>query len=491
MATLGRIQTKQMPWHANMTELNHLGASLAIEPEKFEGPVTQLFSAQNIYSDNPLSSIAMLSGAEKEITSNEWEWKKKGATDKPSVVLENVELATNTTPGQGRTMFKIKLDNNWYVSGDTLTPGTAGQTYQVRVMEDPMKHGNGWVYKVRLVNDDFQAFLPVSLLQPGQQWSKLFSTYEEGAVQDGSTVYSTPISLRNSLGKLRKKYMVTDYAAEQVLAIQLVDKKGNKHNSWINYAEVEYWRQWYKELEIARWYNRKAKSIEGSTGRSVDTFSGIREQIEADGHTHYYTNLTAKLIEDFLMDIFYSRTSPGSQRKIKVFTGEYGMKIFSEAMNDLLSKRSWFIANGNFNPVQKTSSPYNSNAYAYGYQFVKYIMHNGAELELVHQPLYDDRSINFEIDPITGYPVESMRFTFLDFSGTESGASSNIQLVSKKNGFKFGYMNGLISPYGPVKGGQMSHSGEFYSMHASKELGVHIEDATKCGELILRRNIGL
>lgn len=487
MATLGRLKTKQIPWHANMTELNHLGAALIAKPQVFEGKMNQLFSAQNYYSDNPLSSIAWTSGAEKVVTTNEWEWKMKGANTKPLVVLENVEPVANTTLGQGRTTFKIKLDENWFVAGDVISPGTAGQKYQCRIMEEPQRHGTGWVYIVRLVTDDFKAFLPVSLVQPGQQWAKLYSTYEEGASQDGSTQYAAPLTLKNSLGKFRKKYMVTDYAAEEVLAVKIPDSKGGYHDSWIKYAEVEYWRQWYRELERAYWYNRKAKSIEGSTGRSVDSFSGIQEQLE-DAHVHYYTDLTAKLIEEFLLDIFYSRIKPGSGRKIKVFTGEYGMLLFNRAMQDVMDKRGWFIANQNFNPIQKTSSEYNSNAYAVGYQFTKYIMHNGAELEVVHNPLYDDRSIHFEIDPITGYPVESMRFTFLDFSGGDG--QSNVQLVSKKDGYKFGYVNGLVGPYGPAKGGQMSHSGEYYSMHVSKECGVHIEDITKCGELILKRNVG-
>ena len=64
MATLGsKLKTKQMPWHANMTELNHLGAALIAKPTVFEGKMNQLFSAQNYYSDNPLSSIAWTSGS--------------------------------------------------------------------------------------------------------------------------------------------------------------------------------------------------------------------------------------------------------------------------------------------------------------------------------------------------------------------------------------------------------------------------------------------
>lgn len=488
MATLGsKLKTKQMPWHANMTELNHLGAALIAKPHVFEGKMNQLFSASMYYSDNPLSSIAWKNGTEKTISSMEWEWQLKGAYTKPLVVIENVLPTTETTPGQFKSTFKIKLDENWYVAGDVISPGTSGQKYQCRIMEEPQRHGNGWIYLVRLVSDDAQAFVPTTYLQPGQQWAKLYSTYEEGAVQDGSTQYSMPLSLRDSMGKFRKKFKVTDYANEEVLAVKIQDTKGKYHNTWMKYAEVEYWQEWYRELEKAYWYNRKAKSVEGSTGRSVDSFSGIQEKLE-DSHLHYYSELTATLIEEYLMDIFYSRVKPGSGRKIKVFTGEFGMILFHRAMNDILEKRGWVIANENFNPIQKADSDVHSNAYSVGYQFVKYKMHNGAELELVHNPVYDDRSINFEIDPVTGYPVESMRFTFLDFSG-ESG-ESNISLMTKKDGYKFGYVSGLVSPYGPAKGGMMSHSGEYYSMHVSKVCGVHIEDITKCGELILKRNVG-
>ena len=488
MATIeNRIKAVRKPWHANMTELNHLGAALHARPYVFEGKVNQLFSAQNYYSDNPLSSIAWATGATKEVTSNSWEWKVRGADDVPLIVVENVENTSITQPGKGRTEFKIKLNENWWVKGDVISPGSAGQKYQCRIQKEPQRHGpNGWVYTVRLGNDEFDAFLPVTYLQPGQQWAKMWSTYEEGATEDGSTQYTNDMMLEDHLGKFRKKYMVTDYAAEEVLAVKIPDSKGNMHDSWINFAEVEYWKQWYRELERAYWYNRNSRSIEGSTGRPVDSFSGIHEKLEGS-HTHYYTDLTARLIEEFLLDIFYSRVKPGSGRKIRCYTGEYGMYLFNKAIHDVVDRRGWVMSANTFSPIEKTKSEYHSNAYSYGYQFTQYKMPNGAELELVHNPLYDDRSINFEIDPITGYPVESMRFTFLDFSSYDG--KNNICLVNKKNGYKFGYVAGLITPYGPQKSGLMSHSGEFYSMHVSKETGVHIEDITKCGQLILRRNI--
>lgn len=487
MANLSKLVTAQMRWDGgSMVELNHLGKALIIAPEKFEGKMNTLFSAQNYYSDNPLTSILNMNSAKKVIQSNEWEWKLATATTAPTTIVENVEPPTNTKPGLGRTSFKIKLRDGWFKSTDVLTVGDAGHKLQCRIMDEPQRHGtNGYVYTVRLVSDDFNKFLPLNYLKPGQKWAKLYSTAGEADTKGGSTQFSAPIQLKNRLGKLRKQYDITDYALEQVLAVKLPRKDGKMADFWMNYAEKEYWQQWYREIEKAIWYNRVARSIETDAGRPVDSFAGIQEQLE-DSHIHYYSTLTARLIEEFLMDIFYSRVKPGGGRKIKVFTGEYGMLVFSRAMEDLMNQRGWRIANNNFSPVQQTKSAYNSNAYSVGYQFTKYIMHNGAELEVVHNPLYDDTSINFEIDPITGYPVESMRFTFLDFSGT--GDKMNIQLVEKKNGYKFGYISGLVGPYGPVNGGQAAHSGEYYSMHVSKELGVHIEDISKCGELILRRN---
>jgi len=138
-----KLVTKQMPWHANMTDLNHLGAALIAKPHVFESVMTKLFSATR-YSDNPMTYILSMTGKEEEITSNEWEWGLRTGNTRPLVVVENVEPATNTTPGKFKQNFKIKLDENWFVPGDVLHPGTTNKKYQVRVQEEPYRHGKGW-----------------------------------------------------------------------------------------------------------------------------------------------------------------------------------------------------------------------------------------------------------------------------------------------------------------------------------------------------------
>jgi hypothetical protein len=478
-----KLVTKQMPWHANMTDLNHLGAALIAKPEVFESTMTELFSA-SMYSDNSMTTVLNEMGKEQEITSNEWEWGLRTATTRPLVVVENVEPASNTTPGKFRRNFKLKLDENWYVPGDILHPGTSNKKYQVRVQEEPQRHGKGWVYEVVLMTNNGSEFLPVNFLSPGTQWAKLYSQYEEGGEQSGSTQYSLPITLSNRLSRFRKKYQVTGDAHNEVLAVKIPDSKGAMHSSWMKYAEVEYWQQWYREMERGYWYSRSTDKVLGANGRPILSGPGIQEQLE-DSHIHRYTHLTATLIEEYLMDIFYSRVKPGSGRKIKAFTGEYGMIIFHRAVQDWMEK-SGFIQVVDSLFIDKTSSQYHDNALVAGYQYVKYRMANGAELELIHNPLYDDRTINFEIDPVTGYPTESMRFTFMDFSG--EGKKSNVKRMKKKGGMSLAYINGLVSPYGPVNNKMAAHSGDYYEMHVKDQCGIHIEDVSRCGELILNRN---
>lgn len=480
---LNSLVTRRMPWHANMTELNHLGRALVVKPDAFEGAMTQLFTSQNYYSDNSLTSVLFNGGKVTTTNSRSWEWKLKGANTRPLVAVEKVE--TSSFPGRYNTTFKLKLDENWYIAGDVITPGTTNQKYQSRIQENPVRHGNGWVYTLRLMSDNQQDYVPAEYLEVGTRWGKLYSNYEEGAEQSGSTQYAMPIELANKMGRLRKMYEVTGDAANEVLAVKIPDSKGKMHDSWIKYAEVEYWQQWYREIERNLWYSRKTDTVMGATGRPVITGPGVQQQLE-DSHIHRYNHLTSTLIEEYLMDIFYARIKPGTKRSIKAYTGEYGMLLFHRAMRQLIAAEGWSIVGTNFKPITETKSEYHKNAYAVGYQFVKYQMANGIELELIHNPLYDDQEINFELDPVTGRPMESMRITFLDFSG--EGKNSNIQMVEKSNGMKLGYVSGLTNPYGPNKGGIMSHSGDYYSMHIQKEFGLHVEDITRCGELILSRN---
>jgi len=481
--TQNKFQTKAMKQHSNMTALNHLGLGLNARPTVLKGTMDQIFSSKNLYSDNPLSAKLMGSKiTEETIGTLNWEWEMKGANLRPLVSLENINPIGQVKLGQFKRNFKLKLDESFYVPGDIVSPGDSGKKLQCRVQEGPKRQGDGYVYDVQIMTDSSSAFVPASYLNPGVKWGKLYSQYEEGNNQRGSTQYSSPLAFSNKMTKIAKKHEVTDYASTEVLAVAIPDSNGKMHESWMRYADVEFWKQYYREKERHFWYGRSTSSVIGSTGRTVQAGAGVQEQLE-DSNIHRYNQLTTKGIEEYLMDIFYSRTSPSARKTLACYTGQFGLNEFNRVVTDWASKRGFTLNVERF--IDNVKSDFHTNSLQAGFQFTKYNMSNNISIELHHNPLYDDVEINFELDPITGYPVESMRFTFLDFSGENS--SSNIKIMNKKDSFASGYYEGLYGPLGPQQRGKMSHEGSSYSMHAEETCGLHIKDITLCGEMILTR----
>lgn len=458
---------QRMPWHSTFTEHNHLGAALIAKPEVFGGVMTQLFSTQ-MYSDNALGQLLL--GQEKTIGSFDWEWQLRGASTRPLVY---VGTAAGSAQGTGQVAYDLPLDENWFVASDIIHPGNP--KYQVRIQEAPFRRGNAWVYRVVPMTT---TATPVTFLSPGAKWSKLYAQVEEGSEQSGSTQYALPLTLKSRLSSYRKKYMVTGDAANEVLAVKVPDSNGNTHNMWVKYAETEFWKQWYRELERGRWYSRSTDVVRGSTGRPIYSGPGVDELME-DAHQHYYTTFSANMVEEFLMDIFYSRVKPGARREIEAFTGEYGMIRFHRAVMDKFQSNGFITVDSNF--IQSDKSEYHKNALSFGAQFTRYRMANGATLTLRHAPIFDDREIHYQIDPVTGYPYESQRFVFFDLSG--DGMNSNMKQVRKRGGYKLAYVPGMQTPYGPQNNGIAAHEGDYYTFTCMDQLGIHIEDITKMGEL--------
>ena len=132
MRLASKYIVQQMPWHANMTEMNHLGRALISKPHVFEKVMSKVFSAYR-YSENPLTGLLTKLGKTQDIDKDEWEWKLRGASTRPLVVMENVEPSGNTTPGKGKDTFKMKVDEPWWKPGDVIHPGTADKKYQCRI----------------------------------------------------------------------------------------------------------------------------------------------------------------------------------------------------------------------------------------------------------------------------------------------------------------------------------------------------------------------
>lgn len=475
MAKITKIQTVRTPWSANYMTLAKLGDMLALKPYQMEGVVNRIYSSLN-YNETPFTQ-SLIGNRTMEITSNEWEWKMRGATEIPDTIVKTTS-AEDVVAGRSFTLY---FSRDMWVYGDEISPGDSTHRFQCRIVKNPYRYGNGFAYEVELSN---ATSIPQKFLEAGAQWNKLFSAYGEAAVQGGSTQFSGTFAMRNKLGKLRKQYKVDDYAWEEVLAIKVTDSNGNTHDFVDDFAMVEFRKQWLREIEKALIFSRTTENELDSTGNKVDKFPGLIQQIQEYGNYFPSSNITLRKIEDFVDGITYNKFSPEQTVVMEMYTGRKGLQHFSRLIEaGIGNKTGWQLQNGSgFDPVKSMSSPYHSNAYSYGYQFLEYRMPNNIILRPKVLPMLDDVYNQFELHE--GFPKSSMSYLFLDISPV-GNENSNIKMITKKNGFKTWYVDGGISHSGPQRGGSAAHGGEWYEMHISKELGLHIEDPTRTGMLEL------
>ena len=476
-----QAKIRHRPWHANDTEMNHLAKAGLITSEKLSRKLERQFiSRMNTY--NPLEAYgAENPRAVERIRQTYVEWELMGASDRPLVVMEDL-APTNVRKGLGKTNFQLKLDTNWWKVGDVIAP--ANKKYLLRVQKNPVLAGigsnSGFIYEVVMHEDDPTLFLPNQYVAPGQRFAKLFSTYGEGSDSAGSTHFAMPFSLRTQTSTIKKEYKITgDAHLKGVLEIALMDETGKVHDSkWIRYADAEFKAQFSREKEMIRWYGRESNTTPDTTGRPVRTGAGI-EQLMESGHLYYYNKLTTKLIQEYLMDIFYNRVGFKS-RYVVAYSGEYGALALHSALDNDAQK---FLTQDTTIINDVSGSEFNANAYEFGRQFTRYRGPNGIIFDIKHNPCYDDTSKQWLIDPITGKPAESQKFTFFDFM--TDGGSANLSLLEVVDGKKSGYVAGLTNPFGPNMGQLMSNSEDAYTMIEYEECGVKVHDVSRCGQLRL------
>ncbi len=101
-------------------------------------------------------------------------------------------------------------------------------------------------------------------------------------------------------------------------------------------------------------------------------------------------------------------------------------------------------------------------------------------------PLNDNTEIKRKLHAETGRPLESYRFTFLDFG--MAGGESNIQAVHKKGSKDMMWHTaGSVDPFGNTAKSvntMRSDNLDGYSVHMLTECGIMIKNPMACGELI-------
>lgn len=468
---------------SGLTETNHLSNAYLTEPEKVGSVLAYAFGVQE---DNVLSLLTGGIGNTLYVNNREYEWDLHSQSEKAIEVIEDTALS-NATPGQYGQLVSIVLAEKWFEVSDNLVADD-GQT-QVRVEYEPQSVGSGWQYQVRITSPNQLAFIDPSFLKPGARWSKEFSSVEEYSIKGGGHGYSTPYKLRNQLTTLRKTYSVTREATKAVMVIELFDPNDSSKSTklWTKLAEWTAMAAWYRELDKSYLYSTYNKNqvgevmLQGENKRPVYHGAGLREQI-APANKRYYTKLTWEILDEFLLDLSYSAKKWGGDTNFVALTGKMGLREFDRAIKE--------HARGN-NITVTTAGTFVSgkgDQLELGGFYSKVSFLNGLSLTVKEFAPYDDIVRNRALHPISMKPIESYRFTILNF-GRKDGVSNIRKVAMQDSEMAMWHVCGSTDPMGGVAKSimtQRSSGIDGYDVHFLAQCGIMVQDALSCGELILR-----
>ncbi len=475
------LQISTGNWHTGLTQASHLSTFFLTEPALASEVITRVYNKLNGYK-NALSFLTNGTGRTKELDNIVYRWPLMGDSEKavPISVAQATYNDGGSTPGINFTTFRVGLPEKWFALGDVLVPDNV--VYSLRVMEEPYQDGADFVYTLQLVTKDPTLYVPQALLAVGKEFSKDYNIVEHDMSRtSGDTTYATPFMMENYMTTFRKMYSVSGAAQAKVLRISLMNPQGKEvANTWVKYAEWEFWAQWMDELEKGYLFGKGnvrangTTNMKGVSGNPIYTGAGLEEQI-APANKRYFTNLSEQVLRDFMDDLAYNGTVDGP-REYVALCGRQFMNLFDQALK---------VSASNFTLVDSKFITGSGQELTLGAQFKKYIGLNGDSIILKECPMYNSVVRNRELHPQTGHPAESYKATFLNFKRDASG-ESNVSKVYHKGRETFSwYIEGSCGPYGMKKNATGSTPVDGYEFHVGSECGIMLKDPTDAGQLLL------
>ena len=332
---LNNLQLYRGRRFSDLVDENMISNALLTKPHEVSGLLSLVFGTKD---DGVSTAIDMITGGLGKtmiIENREYEWSVQIDSDhavnirwaKTGNVEINASNYTTATAGLNGTPIYIALEERWFGPGAILS--FDDYHYQVRVSGVPYQDGSAWVYECYVADGFAGAYIPGEFLLPGRQVSRIGSAYEEYSDEADIINYQTPFKMRNNLMTMRLSYDITGDAYSTVLAIALKDPETGKQSYlWSDYQYWKALREWKKREEYQLLFaksNRNADGTyanKGTNGRPVAISAGLFEQI-SPANVHYYTTLTAELLEDYLFDLCYNMLGT-NERKFIALTGEMG-----------------------------------------------------------------------------------------------------------------------------------------------------------------------
>ena len=483
---LNNLQLYRGRRFSDLVDENMISNALLTRPHEVSGLLSLVFGTKDDGVSTAIDLITGGLGKTMIIENREYEWSVMIDADHAVNIRwakwNNAEIngsnISTATPGLNGTPIYIALEERWFGPGAILSFDDVN--FQVRVNGFPYQDGSAWVYECYVAEGFAGSYIPAEFLLPGRQVSRIGSAYEEYSDEADIINYQTPFKMRNNLTTLRLTYDITGDAYSTVLAIALKDPESGK-TSYL-WSDYQYWialREWKKREEKFLLFSKSNRNadgtyaLKGTNGRPVPVSAGLFEQI-SPANVRYYTQLTAELLEDYLFDLCYNILGT-NERKFIALTGEMGIREFDRILKEKVAS---------FNMIDTTFVTGSGQNLTLGGQFTTYKMTNGIELTLKRCPLFDNMEMFRQLHPLTGKPLMSYTFLFVDL-GQRDGQANVVKVCRKGREFVQWFTGGSVAPNGYANSISTlrSNSRDGYQVHFLGEMGIMLRNPLSCGIL--------
>lgn len=498
------------------------------------GPIDIWAQTQKV--EMPLYQMSSFGGKniiEVDNVRGEFKWQTPISQDLP-FVTEDIEPA-NLAKGIDGTSFKVKFNKREFGHGDIVSYDKySGVEMIVSAEDDILPIGDGFIYTMKLVNNDSYKYLDNKFLKAGTKFFRKgsargeygerfsdistksgyreFYNYVGGAeahvhysissradmmlkkgMNADGTVPVTEIwrnfdrsmdptvsSIEDMVGKMGKDY-VKRAMANGDLSRTFLTKMEAAHLTKIA-TDIETYLMWGHggrvrqdgpddiRLSVGLW-----KQLDNSFKRVYNKSSFSLEMFRAELYTFYNGRVEFE--------------GPDPKRKIVVQTGLGGMRMVNEAIKREAASQNFTINAGEGGNGIGAIKGQGMNL-GFGYAYTSYVIPFLANVEFVINPAFDNVHTNDIENPvIDGHALSS--YSFIIFDVTDN-SQDNIYMLKLKwdNELKWWYQNGTMDYMGRTKGFQSSGQFNGYRVYMTQVMpAIWVKDPTKVLKIVMRNPV--
>lgn len=449
------VTHERTAWGGNYFDsYTHANMFRSYKPFDFGVKMGQLFSSE-IGSDLVNKKFTYFTVAQKNVHMlpggvDDYTWYLMGDSD---VEFRFTELLVGVTDqvGKNNIPFKFALDRDW-LSEPAVIKVANSNVPLIRILGQPIQRSaNSWEYEGELQTGDPNAWMPAQYLQPGQTAIRITSLVaDELNTKFAADQYGEMFKLYNwtanyaNKADFTDKFIRTEIEAKKggralpsdgysvagksskgpavssgyVYQTSLKDHSGQmiSKGTFITAVEARLEERTMYDREMACEWGQLQKTVDRDTGRTIKIPAGWRA-LSKDGHfMEQNGSITLNDLFEYLNNIFLTRKG-FKERKIKIASGEGGIQFLSSL---IFAEYSSIVTVDTLFAKKRTDPQgFHENELQYGSQFTKILMTNGIEVEIVYDPMKDNRQMFPELAPGTNRTLESYAMDIFDFGVTD------------------------------------------------------------------------